>query len=104
MQIEAGYVRARGASIDAVADDRPSLGSAMHAQLMGATGERLERKPGDVMAFVVAAGRQSRPPHHLPRGHSRLPLGMLLHSRDAGWVIAAEGTGGAELTLRGISG
>src|SRR5262249_3686278 len=61
VQIETGSVRPRGASIiDAVADDRPSHGSAMHAQLMGATGERLECKPSDGTAFVATGGRKPR--------------------------------------------
>ena len=38
---------ARRASVDIVADDRPSHLGAMHAQLMRAPGQRLERKPAE---------------------------------------------------------
>src|SRR5262249_56227436 len=99
VQIEAGDVRPRGAAIDAVADDGPSHGSAMHAQLMGAAGERLERKPSEVMAFVAGGGRTSRASHHLPRGHRRLTRGIVLHPPAAWCVLSAEAQLAAALLL-----
>src|SRR5262245_9372142 len=49
MQVQRRPAVARRGAVDAVADDRPTGGGAMHAQLMGAAGERLERQPGDVL-------------------------------------------------------
>ena len=65
----------------------------MHAQLMGAAGERLEREPGE----AAAPGRS--PPHHLPVRHRRLALRIGLHPPAAGLVEAAERQVDAALVL-----
>ena len=48
---------ARRCAVDRVAEDRPAHGGAMHAQLVGAAGERLEREPGEVVASLRLIGR-----------------------------------------------
>src|SRR5262249_62152249 len=72
----------------------------MHAQLMGATGERFERKPSEGTAFVATGGVKPRAPHHLPRGHRRLTRRIVLHPPAAGCVLAAEGQLDAAFILR----
>src|SRR5262245_26084306 len=72
----------------------------MHAQLMGATGERLERKPSEGTAFVATGGRKPRAPHHLPRGHRRLTRRIVLLPPAARRVFAAEGQLDAAFILR----
>src|SRR5262245_65663327 len=72
----------------------------MHAQLMGATGERLKRKPSEGTAFVATGGRKPLAPHHLPRGHRRLTRRIVLHPPAARRVLAAEGQLDAAFILR----
>src|SRR5262245_42069593 len=72
----------------------------MDAQLMGAAGERLERKPSEETAFVANGGGKPRASHHLPRGHRRLTRGIVLHPPAARCVLAAEGQLDAALVLR----
>src|SRR5262249_61224355 len=72
----------------------------MHAQLMGATGERLERKPSEGTAFVATGGREPCAPHHLPRGHRPLTRRIVLHPPAACCVLAAEGQLDAAFVLR----
>ena len=43
--MQARFAEARAISVDIVADNRPAHGGGVHAQLMGAAGDRLERKP-----------------------------------------------------------
>ena len=83
MQLQAGRVGtrheldlaraalARLVAVDVVAEDRKAHRGAMHAQLMRAPGDRLERKPAD--AAVGGA------PHHLPLRHRGLPVRIGLH-------------------------
>src|SRR6266511_2399182 len=99
MQVQAGRLCPRSAPIDAVADDRPSHGSAMHTQLMGAAGERLEREPGEVRR-IAGPGNRLRPFHHSPGGDRRLTGGIMLHPPAARGVLAAEGKVDAALVLR----
>ena len=73
----------------------------MHAQLMGAAGQRLERKPSDVMAFrsLPADGQRVRPITfhvvtagwpagscfiHQPRVASRRPSGSSMRPSSCG--------------------
>src|SRR5262245_49941919 len=46
MQMKSQPPGARCIAVDIVADDRPSHFRTMHAQLVSATGDRLEREPG----------------------------------------------------------
>src|SRR5262245_63962881 len=46
MQMKSQPPGARCIAVDTVADDRPSHFRTMHAQLVSATGDRLEREPG----------------------------------------------------------
>src|SRR5262245_16191520 len=47
MQMKSQPPGARRIALDIVADDRPSHFRTMHAQLVSATGDRLEREPGE---------------------------------------------------------
>ena len=81
---------ARGArAVDVVADDRPAHLGAMHAQLMRAPGQRLEREPGEAVAArpitfqVVTDGWPFGSGFiHQPRLSSSLPSGNV----DAAFV------------------
>ena len=55
----------RRAAVDIVAENRQAHLGAMHAQLMRAAGQRLEREPRQSVAA----------PHHLPGRRRRLPFG-----------------------------
>jgi len=57
MKMQGRTACARRAAIDIVADDWPSHLGAVHAQLMGASGQGLERKPAETGAAT----------HYLPR-------------------------------------
>src|SRR5262245_9420148 len=105
MQVKAAAPRARRAAVDAVPENRPSLGGAMHAQLMGAAGKRLERQPGQIMRLPsridcsiprdIGNGRfghrrPGRAPQYRPCRRRRLAGGIVLHPPAARRVLAAE--------------
>src|SRR5215468_3178516 len=80
MQMKTRTADPRRRAVDRIAENRPTHRGTMHAQLMGAAGERLEREKREL------AG----PPHHLPGRHRRLTLRVVLHPPAAGGVLAAE--------------
>src|SRR5258708_23168161 len=64
VQMQPRLAEARTIAINIIAENRPAHFGAMHPQLMGPPGDRLEREP----AKTVAA------PAHFPVGDRRLPL------------------------------
>src|SRR5215471_8496607 len=71
---------ARRISVDVVSHDRPSHLGAMHAQLMGTSGYRLECEPGQPGPAA----------HHLPGAYRRQPPAVCLHPPAARLVALGE--------------
>src|SRR5438046_10362357 len=53
MQMQDRLAEARAVAVDVVADARPARGCRVHAQLMSAAGDRLQRKPGEAVAAAA---------------------------------------------------
>src|SRR2546430_12551873 len=66
MQMQARFAKTWPVAIDVVAEDRPAHCGGMHAQLMGAAGDRFHRDPRQ----SVAAAK------HLPGCHGLLTIGI----------------------------
>src|SRR5438552_17268722 len=53
MQMQARLAEARSVAVDVVADDRPARSRRVHAQLMGAAGDRFQVEPGEAVAAAA---------------------------------------------------
>src|SRR5882757_6049727 len=62
MQVQGRFAEARAVAVDIVTDDRPARGRRMHPKLMGAAGDRLHRKPSEVLREDLATSQ------HFPVG------------------------------------
>src|SRR5579871_1588876 len=80
MQMQRRSARARRMAVDRVAYHRPPHRGAMHAQLVGSAGQRLEREPSET----------GRAPQHRPGGRGWLPLRVGLHPPAAGRILASK--------------
>ena len=83
-QMQDRPAEARRAAINGVAHDRPAAFRAMHAQLMRAAGDRLEREPG--LSFP-------RRPMHFPGGGAGWPCRIDLHPPAAAFRRACRAAG-----------
>src|SRR6185437_7098596 len=50
MQMQDRFAESRAIAVDVVADDRPARRRRVHAQLMGAAGDRFQRQPTEAVA------------------------------------------------------